>query len=89
MGFVKNAIEWVGARTGSRQMWDKETSAIGLRRGHTPGTPAPPPIPDPNAAANAAQQQTDAMRVRRGLYANIYGGNATGTPSVGKQTLGT
>jgi hypothetical protein len=55
-----------------------------------PKTPPPPPgVPNPNDAANAAQSQTDAMRLRRGLMANIYAGAQNQQPVVGKQTLGT
>lgn len=50
-----------------------------------------PPVPtlNPNDAANAAQQTTDAMRMRRGLLANIYGGASNTQPVSGKQQLGT
>jgi hypothetical protein len=56
---------------------------------------APPPtpgVPNPNDAMNAAQSQTDAMRMRRGLLANIYAGGMTGSnsaPVSGKTQLGT
>lgn len=51
--------------------------------------PAPPGTPNPNDAANAAQQTTDAMRMRRGMLANIYGGAGSGAPVTGKTQLGT
>ncbi len=51
--------------------------------------PPPPGVPNPNDAANAAQSQTDAMRQRRGLLANIYAGQSGGAPVTGKQQLGT
>lgn len=53
-------------------------------------TPPPTPgVPNPNDAANAAQNQTDAMRLRRGLMANIYAGAGSQQPVVGKTQLGT
>jgi len=42
----------------------------------------PPTI---NAANNAARQQSDRLRRRRGVLANIYGGSST--PSVGQKVL--
>ena len=54
-----------------------------------PKTPAPAPaVPDVNDAASAAQQQTDAMRARRGMLANIYAGNLNQSPTVGSNQLG-
>lgn len=50
--------------------------------------PAPPGVPNPNDAANAAQSQTDAMRMRRGMLANIYAGGSSSAPVVGKTVLG-
>ena len=50
--------------------------------------PGPPGPPNPNDASNAAQQATDAMRVRRGLLANIYAGSGGGAPVVGRTQLG-
>jgi hypothetical protein len=55
-----------------------------------PKTPPPPPgVPNPNDAANAAQATTDAMRMRRGMLANIYAGASGSAPVVGKTQLGT
>jgi len=54
--------------------------------------PEPPPtpgVPSWNDAANAAQAQTDAMRMRRGMLANIYGGGQAQQPVTGKVSLGT
>jgi hypothetical protein len=50
--------------------------------------PTPPGVPNPNDAMNAAQSQTDAMRMRRGMLANIYAGGSSSAPVVGKTTLG-
>ena len=50
--------------------------------------PGPPGPPNPNDAANAAQEQTDALRMRRGLLANIYAGAGGGSPVVGRTQLG-
>lgn len=55
-----------------------------------PKTPPPTPqVPNVNDAANAAQSQTDAMRQRRGLLANIYAGASNTAPVSGKTALGT
>jgi hypothetical protein len=57
-----------------------------------PHLPPAPSVPNPNDAANQAQNLTDQMRMRRGLMANIYAGGATGAqsqPVVGKTALGT
>jgi hypothetical protein len=55
-----------------------------------PKTPPPPPgVPNPNDAVNAAQSQTDAMRMRRGMLSNIYAGSSNQAPVVGKSALGT
>lgn len=51
--------------------------------------PGPPPPPNPNDAANLAQSQTDSMRMRRGLLANIYAGAGQTQPVSGKTQLGT
>lgn len=51
------------------------------------GPPAPPGPPNPNDAANAAQSQTDAMRMRRGMLANIYAGASSQAPVVGGKTV--
>jgi hypothetical protein len=54
-----------------------------------PKTPPPPPgVPNPNDAANAAQGQTDQLRARRGMLANIYGGAQSQQPVSGKIQLG-
>jgi hypothetical protein len=50
--------------------------------------PAPPGVPNPNDAANAAQSTTDAMRMRRGMLSNIYAGSQAGQPVTGKTQLG-
>ena len=57
--------------------------------GSKPGPPPPPGVPNPNDAANAAQSTTDAMRMRRGLLANIYAGGQNTPPVSGKTQLGT
>lgn len=52
-------------------------------------TPPPPPgVPNPNDAANAAQSTTDALRMRRGMLANIFAGASATAPVSGKTTLG-
>jgi len=55
------------------------------------GRPGPPPlpgVPNVNDAANAAQQQSDALRARRGFLSNIYGGASGQPPATGKTQLG-
>lgn len=52
-------------------------------------TPPPTPgVPNPNDAANAAQAQTDQMRMRRGMLSNIYAGAMNQQPVSGKTMLG-
>jgi hypothetical protein len=64
------------------------SSAVGLN--FKPKNPAPTPgVPDPNQAANNAQNLTDQMRMRRGLMANIYAGAGGPAPVTGKTQLGT
>jgi hypothetical protein len=50
--------------------------------------PGLPPVPNPADAQNAALQQTDLMRQRRGMLANIYAGSQSAQPVTGKTTLG-
>lgn len=66
---------------------EKSDPLYGALKPKTP--PAPPGVPNPNDAMNAAQSTTDAMRMRRGLFANIYGGASAQTPVTGRSTLGT
>jgi hypothetical protein len=66
---------------------DKADPLYGMLKPKTP--PTPPGVPNPNDAANAAQSQTDAMRMRRGLLSNIYAGSQNQAPVVGKSALGT
>lgn len=54
----------------------------------SPKVPAPPGVPNPNDAANAARAQTDALRMRRGMLANIYAGSLNQAPTVGRTQLG-
>lgn len=55
-----------------------------------PKVPAPPSAPTQNSASNAAQQQEDILRKRRGVLSNIYGGAqpGAGAAPVAKATLG-
>lgn len=50
---------------------------------------AAPKAPNQDTASNAAQQQSDILRRRRGMLANIFGGGQAGssTPTVGTKTL--
>ena len=54
---------------------------------HNP--PPPPGVPNQNDALNAAQAQTDALRNRRGVLANIFAGASNSQPVSGKTQLGT
>jgi hypothetical protein len=54
-----------------------------------PGAPLPPPVPNPNDAANAAQATADQLRARRGLLSTIYAGAGNTQPVTGKTQLGT
>lgn len=64
------------------------SSAVGLN--FAPKNPPPTPgVPNPNQAANNAQNLTDQMRMRRGLMANIYAGAGGPAPVSGKTQLGT
>jgi hypothetical protein len=51
--------------------------------------PPSPGVPNQNDAANAAQNLTDQMRMRRGLMSNIYAGAGAAAPVSGKTALGT
>lgn len=52
--------------------------------------PAPPGPPSQDTAANAAMQQQDLVRRRRGVFGNILaGGNAPAPTVATKSTLGT
>lgn len=51
--------------------------------------PTPPGVPNPNDALNASQSTADALRMRRGLMANIYAGAGNAPPVSGKTQLGT
>lgn len=59
--------------------------ALASRKQNPPPTP---PVPNQNAAENAAQQQADMLRQRRGMLANIYGGQTMQQPVSGKSQLG-
>ena len=51
----------------------------------------PPAPPNQNDALNSAQAESDALRARRGVLANMFAGAQTGgssTPVVGKTQLG-
>jgi hypothetical protein len=54
---------------------------------------APDPLPTPPGTPTVDEAQrnideSDRLRRRRGVYANIFAGSGAGTPSVGKATLG-
>lgn len=70
-----------------KKFGDQSDLAYDLLKPKTP--PAAPGVPNPNDAANAAQSQMDAMRMRRGLMSNIYAGASNTAPVTGKTQLGT
>lgn len=87
MSFVHSFLA-NGAKTlGPIGKIDPATKA--LVKSTAPSTPPPTPgVPNPNDAANAAQNLTDSMRMRRGLMANIYAGAGQQAPVTGKTQLG-
>jgi hypothetical protein len=85
MSFLHNVAKW--ADPASRLDGGKADLAWDVLKPKTP--PPPPGVPNPNDAANAAQSQTDAMRMRRGMLSNIYAGSQNQAPVVGKSALGT
>jgi hypothetical protein len=90
---LHKAIGWldpVQSKVFGQKFSDSTDLAYQAFKPKTP--PAPPGVPNPNDAMNAAQQQTDAMRMRRGLMSNIYAGSLQGQasqPVSGKTALGT
>ena len=80
---TKNIQKWIDP-------WDIPlTSGAYSLFGKGLNKPGPPGPPNQNDAMNAAQSQADAMRMRRGLLANIYAGSQTSQPVTGKTALGT
>ena len=71
---------WIGHKIGFGNVADN----IGP---YKPALPAPPGIPTVDTARQG-QQLTDALMRRKGALANIFGGNVSGAPPVGKTTLG-
>lgn len=86
MSFVNHAAHYVASLFGAGKTYDKLGQNIGIV-GKTPGPP-PPGVPGLGEAANAARTQTDLMRQRRGLLANIYAGAGSQQPVTGKTQLG-
>jgi len=82
MGFVSNALHSISRATGIGGVPQSAAAKAEI------ASRKPPAIPNVNDAANAAQQQTDEMRARRGLLANIYAGASSQAPVVGKTQLG-
>jgi len=59
------------------------------RRFYGEGPVAPPTAPTQVTAANAALQQQDMLRRRRGVFANIFAGGSAPAPATAtKSTLG-
>jgi hypothetical protein len=76
----------LGSKVGTKAFGSDTDVAWDLFKPKTP--PPAPGVPSSNDAMNAAQSQTDAMRMRRGLLANIYAGNSNTAPVTGKTQLG-
>ena len=100
MGFLVPAFEAIGslfagtsAAGVAGSIAATAVTGYGLSKALTPKAPQVAPLPKaPNidTADNAAQQQMDQMRKRRGVMANIYGGAInTPAPTAQKQLLGT
>lgn len=87
MSFVNHAARFVAGLFGAKGEYDKLGSSVGIEP--KPPVPPPPGVPGLNDAANAARTQTDLMRQRRGLLANIFAGASSQQPVTGKTQLGT
>jgi hypothetical protein len=82
MSILPHFFGWAEKTVGLKQ------SGKSLEHALDPKIPPPPGVPNPNDAANAAQSQTDSMRMRRGLLANMYAGQLNQQPVTGKTQLG-
>ena len=87
MSFIAKSLEFYQKTAGPLGKVDPAAKYL-IDNTKAKGPPTPPGPPNPNDAANAAQAQTDAMRQRRGMLANIYAGGMVGAPQTGKTTLG-
>lgn len=83
----KNLSEDVAGYFGLKGTLDKVAGAANLP-GARPGPqpPVPPTPPTQDIAANAAQQQMDMLRRRRGILGNIFAGQ-TATPQTQSKSL--
>lgn len=59
------------------------SDALGITKPDVPKVPGTPTIDD----ARDQRQETDRIRKRRGILANIYGGSAPTAPTVGTRAL--
>lgn len=80
---------WFGMK-GAYSHLVKKTGLPGANTLGANQNPTAPPMPPTfDTAANAANQQEDLMRKRRGILANIYAGGSAPAPTVAsKQLLG-
>jgi len=91
---AKNWTEDIAGWFGLKGQYDKLLNsrvgpdrALGL--GPTPAPTAAPQAPTLDSAANAANQQDDLMRRRRGILSTMFAGNNQPAPTVAsKQLLG-
>ena len=85
MSIATHLFGWAEKTVGLKQ------SGYNLEHTLDPKVPQPPGVPNPNDAANQAQNLTDQMRQRRGILSNIYAGGLSGPqsqPLSGKTQLG-
>jgi hypothetical protein len=90
MGLLAAAGAWLAANAGAVSAGAAAAGAgAGIYAASKSQKPPPPPqTPNPNNALNAAQEQSDALRQRRGLLANIYAGGQNQQPVSGATQLG-
>jgi len=80
-GFVRGAANEFDRTFG-------HTFGVQIGSGNHGPPAAPPTAPTQDVAANAAKDQLDLLRRRRGVLSNIYAGGNSSAPAVAKTTLG-
>lgn len=86
---------WNWAWKGSKRVWNNTIgklysgTQIGTEGVGQPKQPAAPEIPSPPTTDDALknQQESDRIRKRRGVLANIFAGSNAAAPTVGTKTL--
>lgn len=59
------------------------SDSLGITKPDIPKVPGTPTIDE----AKQFQQETDRIRRRRGVFANMFGGSSAGSPAVGTRVL--